>query len=286
MSAAAGAAQAACNMSTAISARSAPKPSFRPTSPISSAYSRCRKCAAASFELEGAARYDKVNVESQVLGVERDFNSYSFALGAGLYPDRPAAHRREPQPCTARACRRRAVLQRTAYRNAGVRGRQPRFHHRKELGWRSLYPLVDAGRAACRSPASTTASTTSSSMCQPGLEEDDLPVFQFIQNDAKYYGLEAEASVMLRALLAVSRSAPMAWPIMSTPRSTVWAPSRAFRRCVCWAAWRRRATRSTCAPRSNGSTTSSATPISRPKPKASRWSTPAHRGSRSARRAA
>ncbi|MFX6007052.1 TonB-dependent receptor, partial [Acinetobacter baumannii] len=38
------------------------------------------------IELEGAGRFDRVVVKSQDVGVERRFNSYSFAAGLAYLP--------------------------------------------------------------------------------------------------------------------------------------------------------------------------------------------------------
>ena len=147
------------------------------------------------FEVEGAARYDKVNVSSQVLGVERDFNSYSFALGFAYLPTEQLRigvnlNRAQRAPAGEELFSNGAHIATQAFEIGN-----PDFTTEKSWG----------GEAYVRwsTPDVSLALTGFYNRFDDfiidvptGLEEDDLPVFQFIQNDAKYYGVEAEASVI------------------------------------------------------------------------------------------
>ncbi|WP_430385646.1 TonB-dependent receptor [Blastomonas fulva] len=148
-----------------------------------------------NFEIEGAARYDKVNVTSQVLGVERDFNSYSFALGAAYIANDQLRigvnlNRAQRAPAAEELFSNGPHIATQAFEIGN-----PDFTTEKSWG----------GEAYIRwsTPDVSLALTGFYNSFDDfiidvptGLEEDDLPVFQFIQNDAKYYGLEAEASVI------------------------------------------------------------------------------------------
>ncbi|GGB67961.1 TonB-dependent receptor [Blastomonas aquatica] len=148
-----------------------------------------------NFEVEGAARYDKVNVKSQSLGVERDFNSYSFALGfAYIADDRLRVgvnlNRAQRAPAAEELFSNGAHIATQAFEIGN-----PDFTTEKSWG----------GEAYIRwSTPDVSLSLTGFYNdfddfivdVPTGLEEDDLPVFQYIQNDAKYYGFEAEASVI------------------------------------------------------------------------------------------
>lgn len=148
------------------------------------------------LELEGAARYDKVNVVSQVLGVERNFNSYSFALGAAYNPDSRLKlgvnlNRAQRAPAAEELFSNGPHIATQAFEVGN-----PDFTTEKSWG----------GEAYIRwSTPDVSVSLTGFYNSfddfiidvPTGLEEDELPVFQFIQNDAKYYGMEAEASLVL-----------------------------------------------------------------------------------------
>ncbi|MFN3819543.1 TonB-dependent receptor [Blastomonas sp.] len=147
------------------------------------------------FEVEGAARYDKVNVKSQPLGVERDFNSYSFALGLAYIANDQMRigvnlNRAQRAPAAEELFSNGAHIATQAFEIGN-----PDFTTEKSWG----------GEAYIRwSTPDVKLSLTGFYNrfddfiidVPTGLEEDDLPVFQFIQNDAKYYGVEAEASVI------------------------------------------------------------------------------------------
>lgn len=148
-----------------------------------------------NFEIEGAARYDKVNVKSQVLGEERDFNSYSFALGLAYIANDQLRigvnlNRAQRAPAAEELFSNGPHIATQAFEVGN-----PDFTTEKSWG----------GEAYIRwsTPDVSLALTGFYNRFDDfiidvptGLEEDDLPVFQFIQNDAKYYGLEAEASVI------------------------------------------------------------------------------------------
>lgn len=148
-----------------------------------------------NFEIEGAARYDKVNVKSQTLGVERDFNSYSFALGlAYIATDQLRMginlNRAQRAPAAEELFSNGPHIATQAFEIGN-----PNFTTEKSWG----------GEAYIRySTQDVNLSLTGFYNrfddfiidVPTGLEQDDLPVFQFIQNDARFYGIEAEASVV------------------------------------------------------------------------------------------
>lgn len=147
------------------------------------------------FELEGAARYDRVVVKSQDVGVERRFNSYSFALGLAYIPSDQLRiginlNRAQRAPAAEELFSNGPHIATQAFEIG-----DPDFTTEKSWG----------GEAYIRySSADVNLSLTGFYNrfddfiidVPTGEEEDELPVFQFIQNDAKYYGIEAEASVV------------------------------------------------------------------------------------------
>jgi iron complex outermembrane receptor protein len=147
------------------------------------------------FELEGAARYDRVVVKSQDVGVERRFNSYSFALGLAYIPTDQLRvginlNRAQRAPAAEELFSNGPHIATQAFEIGN-----PDFTTEKSWG----------GEAYIRysSPDVNLSLTGFYNRFDDfiidvptGEEEDDLPVFQFIQNDARYYGIEAEASVV------------------------------------------------------------------------------------------
>ncbi len=147
------------------------------------------------FELEGAARYDKVNVVSQVLGAERDFNSYSFALGFAYIANEQLRiglnlNRAQRAPAAEELFSNGPHIATQAFEIGN-----PDFTTEKSWGGEAYIrwstPDVSLALTGFYNSFDDFIIDVPS-----GLEEDDLPVFQFIQNDAKYYGVEAEASVI------------------------------------------------------------------------------------------
>lgn len=148
-----------------------------------------------NFEVEGAARYDKVNVKSQVLGVERDFNSYSFALGMAYIADDRLRigvnlNRAERAPAAEELFSNGAHIATQAFEIGN-----PNFTTEKSWGGEAYIrwstPDVSLALTGFYNDFDDFIIDVPT-----GLEEDELPVFQYVQNDAKYYGFEAEASVI------------------------------------------------------------------------------------------
>lgn len=148
-----------------------------------------------NFEVEGAARYDKVNVKSQVLGRERDFNSYSFALGFAYIPTEQLRigvnlNRAQRAPAAEELFSNGAHIATQAFEIGN-----PDFTTEKSWGGEAYVrwstPDVNLSLTGFYNDFDDFIIDVPT-----GQEEDELPVFQYIQNDAKYYGFEAEASVI------------------------------------------------------------------------------------------
>ena len=111
---------------------------------------------------------------------------------------------------------------------------------------------------------------------QSGAIIDDLPVFRNLQADARYWGIEAEASAKLATLGSFAISVDGVGDYTNA-RLSAWDPSRGFRRCGCSAGLKARRRASTCAPRLNGVRSRIALHSTKPRPTLSRWSTPVRR---------
>ncbi|PXW68108.1 iron complex outermembrane receptor protein [Blastomonas natatoria] len=147
------------------------------------------------FELEGAARYDRVVVKSQDVGVERRFNSYSFALGLAYIPTDQLRigvnlNRAQRAPAAEELFSNGPHIATQAFEIGN-----PNFTTEKSWGGEAYIrystPDVNLSLTGFYNRFDDFIIDVPT-----GLEEDELPVFQFIQNDAKYYGIEAEASAV------------------------------------------------------------------------------------------
>lgn len=147
------------------------------------------------IELEGAGRFDRVVVKSQDVGVERRFNSYSFAAGLAYLPTDQLrigvnVNRAQRAPAAEELFSNGPHIATQAFEIGN-----PNFTTEKSWGGEAYIrystPDVNLSLTGFYNRFDDFIIDVPT-----GLEEDDLPVFQFIQNDAKYYGIEAEASVV------------------------------------------------------------------------------------------
>ncbi len=146
--------------------------------------------------LEAAARYEKTNVRAQTLGFERDFDSFSGALGA-TYDIFDGAKLGVSVSRAVRAPSAEELL------SNGPHIATQSF----ELGDPNLKRESNWGAEASfkiKSDSFNLSLTGYSNWfdnfiysAATGAEEDELPVFQYFQRDARVYGFEAEASARL-----------------------------------------------------------------------------------------
>lgn len=146
--------------------------------------------------LEGAARFETTSVRAPTLGVERRFNAFSGALGATY----DIAEGAKIGASVARAVR--APSAEELFSNGPHIATQA-----FEVGDPDLKREASWGVEASvkyRSDAFNIALTGYANWfhdfiysAATGAEEDELPVFQYFQNDARVWGFEAEASARL-----------------------------------------------------------------------------------------
>ncbi|MBA4752390.1 MAG: TonB-dependent receptor [Sphingopyxis sp.] len=146
--------------------------------------------------LEAAARYEKTNVRAQTLGFERNFDSFSGALGA-TYDIFDGAKLGVSVSRAVRAPSAEELL------SNGPHIATQSF----ELGDPNLKRESNWGAEASfkiKSDSFNLSLTGYSNWfdnfiysAATGAEEDELPVFQYFQRDARVYGFEAEASARL-----------------------------------------------------------------------------------------
>ncbi|MCH2486301.1 MAG: TonB-dependent receptor [Erythrobacter sp.] len=151
-----------------------------------------------SFQIEGAARYEMANVESIPLGVERDFDLFSGALSLIYEPggdDRLrigiTGSRAERAPGGEELFADGPHIATQAFEIGDV-------NLNKESAWG-----VEAFVRGEIGPATVSVSVFQNwfddyiYLQGTGAEEDDLPVFQYLQADADYFGVEGEVQLPL-----------------------------------------------------------------------------------------
>jgi iron complex outermembrane receptor protein len=146
--------------------------------------------------LEAAARYERTNVESEEIGVERRFNAFSAALGGSLEvaPQAKAGiniSRTERAPAAEELFSNGPHIATQAFEIG-----DPNLKKEKSLG-AEAYIRID--RRAFELNLTGFANRFDDFIYESatGEEEDDLPVFRYFQRDATYYGFEAELSAPL-----------------------------------------------------------------------------------------
>ncbi|MEM1132067.1 MAG: TonB-dependent receptor [Pseudomonadota bacterium] len=149
-----------------------------------------------NFDIEGALRFDSVNSESQVLGIERNFDSVSGALGFGYTFDEGAKvginfNRSERAPSPEELFSNGPHIATQAFEIGN-----PNFDTERSMGG-EIYLRID--RPTWQFGVTVYYNDFENFLIDvpTGEEEDGLPVFQFIQNDAEFYGFEAQGSVVL-----------------------------------------------------------------------------------------
>jgi iron complex outermembrane receptor protein len=146
--------------------------------------------------LEAAARYEHTDVSSDEVGVDRNFNAFSAALGASyeLAPRTKVGlnvSRTERAPAAEELFSDGPHIATQAFEigdpNLG-----------KEKSWGAeAYARFQGNGFSLNATAFANWFDDFIFEAATGEEEDELPVFQYFQRDARYYGFELEASATL-----------------------------------------------------------------------------------------
>ena len=155
-----------------------------------------QEISAGGVEFEGAVRYEHSRIRSSLLGVERSFDAFSGAVGAAWAPTRHIRiglnlSRAERAPAAEELLSNGPHIATQAFEIG-----DPTLS--KEKSW-GLEAYARAQLGPVRFRASMFANWFDDYIFQAatGAEEDELPVFQYFQRDARYAGFEAEASADL-----------------------------------------------------------------------------------------
>jgi iron complex outermembrane receptor protein len=145
------------------------------------------------FQIEAAARAEFTKVEAQTLGIERDFDTFSGALGLvyeGIEGVRLGINgsRAERAPSAEELFSDGPHIATQAFEigDAALA---------TERAWGlEAYARGSIGKGTFGLTAYRQWFSNYIFLEETGLEEDDLPVFQYLQGDADFWGFEAELS--------------------------------------------------------------------------------------------
>ena len=146
--------------------------------------------------LEAAARYEHSDVSSDEVGVDRNFHAFSGALGAS-YEVAPRTRigvnlsRTERAPAAEELFSNGPHIATQAFEIG-----DPALSKEKSWG-AEAFVRVQGDRFSLSATAFANWFDDFIFQSATGEEEDDLPVFQYLQRDARYHGFEAEASATL-----------------------------------------------------------------------------------------
>ncbi len=147
-------------------------------------------------DIEGALRFDSVDVSSNVIGIDRDFTSFSAALGFGYTVTDGAKiginfNRSERAPVAEELFSNGPHIATAAFEIG-----DPTFGTETSNG-AEIYLRIDRPNWQFAVTGYYNDIDDFIIDVPTGEEEDELPVFQFIQDDAEFYGVEIEGSVLL-----------------------------------------------------------------------------------------
>ncbi len=145
------------------------------------------------FQLEAAARAEFTKVKAQTLGIENDYDTFSGALGA-VYTGLPGIRigingsRAERAPSAEELFANGPHIATQAFEIG-----DPDL--RTERAWGlEAYARGSIGRGTFGLTAYRQWFDNYIFLEETGAEEDDLPVFRYLQQDADFWGFEAEVS--------------------------------------------------------------------------------------------
>ncbi len=149
------------------------------------------------FEVEAAARYDNTDISSNIVNFDRSFDSFSGALGFAYAPAEDGLKigvnlsRSERAPSAEELLSNGPHIATQAFEIGN-----PNFTTEKSWGG-ELYARWNSENIQLSATVFANLFDDYIFEAQTGAEEDGLPVFQFFQEDATYYGFEASASIVV-----------------------------------------------------------------------------------------
>ena len=150
-----------------------------------------------NIELEGALRFDQTDISANSISFDRSFNTLSGAFGIAYAPDDTPLKiganisRSERAPSAEELLSNGPHIATQAFEIG-----DPDFTTEKSWGG-ELYARWDSDDVQLRATIYSNFFDDYIFEAETGAEEDGLPVFQYLQRDATYYGFEASASAVV-----------------------------------------------------------------------------------------
>ena len=150
-----------------------------------------------NFEVEAAARYDKTDITSNIIGFDRSFNAFSGALGFAYAPDVSGIKIGVNLSRAVRAPSAEELLSNGPHiATQAFEIGDPTFTTEKSWGG-ELYARYKGQDVELSATIFANDFDDYIFETATGEEEDGLPVFQYFQRDATYYGFEVSAAATL-----------------------------------------------------------------------------------------
>ena len=149
-----------------------------------------------NWEAEGAIRFEQNDISANSIGFNRSFNTLSGAIGLAYAPDDEAIKlganlsRSERAPSAEEPLSNGPHIATQAFEIGN-----PNFTTEKSWGG-ELYARWDSDDVQLNATIYANLFNDYIFESETGAKQDGLPVFQYLQRDATYYGLEASASVV------------------------------------------------------------------------------------------
>lgn len=146
------------------------------------------------WEVEGAARIETTDISSNIINFDRSFNAFSGAVGIAYSPGDEALKiganlsRSERAPAAEELLSNGPHIATQAFEIGN-----PNFTTEKSWGG-ELYARWESNGIQLSATIFANIFDDYIFETETGAEQDELPVFQFFQRDATYYGFEASAS--------------------------------------------------------------------------------------------
>ena len=155
------------------------------------AFFALQEYATGPFQVEGSVRYENTNVESDTLGIERDFDTFSGALGFA-YDVSPAVRTGINLSRVARAPAAEELFSNGPHiATQAFEIGDPDLEEEKAWG-AEIFARGSFAGASFSIAAYRNWFDDFIYLAQNGEEEDELPVYVFLQQDATYTGIEGE----------------------------------------------------------------------------------------------
>jgi len=150
-----------------------------------------------NFELEGALRFDRTSISASSVNFDRSFGAISGAIGLAYAPDGKAFKIGGNLSRSTRAPSAEELLSNGPHiATQAFEIGNPNFATEKSWGG-ELYARWNSDDVEFSATVFANFFNDYIFETETGAERDGLPVFQYFQRDATYYGFEASASAKL-----------------------------------------------------------------------------------------